>query len=730
MRINNLPLGPLVSAAVLTAGAITLWGSLNLPLVGTGPWLQGVLLAVILAAWLSFALDLLFRLQRIQRPREMLRLPEAFGPGTTNGLLIARRLLKVAAWSALLIGALIALADTRAEPGVYAGLILVIGFALGIWAIVWAASIPFPAIGMAFGFPWIRLLILGAVYVLLQQQWFVTYGFPGSPLWPALALGLGFGYLRRALISVTGVSHNWESARWARWLLSDERIVFPTALLSAAAVAIPVWGVLSVLPNINAILLSQRPDLAIGESSMPTLSQLFEIRQLVALLVLAVVFARNLPAPTEEEPGPAYFPILKAAAYGLSGYATWLAAAEFAPLGHGFLLAGSAIAGGLFALSAALVLHALIPASAGVVRTTATWLSQSRFRAFFMGTTLVLYALLLRPLFYEIMWFAPVYEWLALLSFAVFAINRMRKGVREELAPEGAQPAAWTNWSRHGQISEQRRDPRMGGLLAMQQRYIDTGELGPVWGYMLGLMLQNQVPLAAIPPVFEPLRLRWQTPGGSRRWFRRRKTVKDLREEAILEAMTRAAAVLGSAKVAPETVDEAQVRDVGSKFIEEGAGPEELAVLLSAAYAQKGAAVGQASMLWFPLLTLSDDATGRGGLFRALRRLMISSDASPRWDRARRRHIVDAAASHLFSDGSLEDLPMTVLSRQIRVSLSRTDDLFYRLPRGSAVEILTETDDQTRLRPAEGLQSFLAPDSVPREPILPTDRSAMERISA
>ncbi len=687
------------------------------------------MLSVVLAAWRSFALNPLIRLQPVQRLRKLLRLPEALSPRTAQILLISQRLLGAAVWLALLIGTLVALSETRADPGVNSVPLVVIGIALGIWAIVWTASIRFPAIGLAFGFPWVRLLILGAVYVLLQQEWFVNYEFSGSPLWPALALGLGFGYLRRALINVASVSHGWDSARWARWLLSDERIAFPIALLSAASVAIPVWGALSVLPNINAILLSQRPDLAIGESSMPSLSQLFETRQLVALLVLTVVFARNLPAPTEDEAGPAYFPILKAVVYGLSGYATWLAAAEFAPLGHGYLLAGSVIAGGLFALSAALVVHSVIPTSEGVLRTTAQWLSQSRFRAFFLGTTLVLYALLLRPLVYEILWFAPVYEWLALLSFAVFAINRMRKGVRQELAPDGAPTAAWTNWSRHGQISEQRFDPRMGGLLALQQRYIDTGELGPVWGYLLGLMLQNQVPLAAISPVFGPLRARWRTAGGSRRWFRRRKTVKELREAAILGAMTKAAAALGLAKVARETVDEAQVRDVGGRFVDEGVEPEELAVLLSAGYVQQGAAVAQASMLWFPLLTLSDGARDDGGPFRALRRLLFPTGGPPRWNRDRRQQIVDAAASHLFRDGSLEDLSMAVLSRQITVNPSRSDGLFHVLPRGSAVEVLSENDAQTRLRPAEGIQSFLALDGVPREPMLPTDRSAMERIS-
>ena len=237
------------------------------------------MLSVILAAWRSFALDPLFRLQPVQRLRKLLWLPEAFSPRTAQILLISRRLLGAAVWLALLIGTLVALAETRADPGVYSVPVVVIGIALGIWAIVWTASIRFPAIGVAFGFPWVRLLILGAVYVLLPQEWFVNYGFSGSPLWPALALGLGLGYLRRALINVAGVSHSWDSARWARWLLSDERIAFPAALLSAAAVAIPVWGALSVLPNINAILLSQRPDLAIGESSMPSLSKLMNDHQ-------------------------------------------------------------------------------------------------------------------------------------------------------------------------------------------------------------------------------------------------------------------------------------------------------------------------------------------------------------------------------------------------------------------------------------------------------------------
>ena len=655
MATNGGLTGSVFQAVLIAAGAVVLWGLEDSPLPESSLGLEFLLWPVAIAAGLSLAVDLVFWLQRASRLGAALRLPEEFSSRATLALLMVRRFLRQASWSALLLGAVVALAGTQPEPRIYHTFIVGTGAVLAFMAAVRTASIPFPVVGMIFGFPWFRLLVLGVISLLLQQQeWATAYGFHSSPLLPALAAAMGAGYLGNASRNIGKVSDRWANPDTPLWVGAVECVGIGAALTTAAGGALMAWGILGSLPNMSAAALDQWPELLMGGWVQLYFSQLFEAKQLVAGFFLALGFARGLPSAEEDGTGTEYRPLLKAGAYALSGYMAWLVAAKLAYLGHGFPLVGAAIAGGLFAAAAAMVVRSLVPSPGGVLTDAARWLSQSTFRAFFLGASLVLYGLLLRPLLYEALWFAPVYEWLVVLAFAFVPVNRLRKGVRAEVAPEAALPASWPDWSRHYQVSEDRPDARMVGLVYLQQGFVNTGKWEPVWHYLVGLLLRNGTAIESIAAVFAPMRrcyLESVTPG--LRWPG--KKVKH-REVALADTMARAGAALSLPSPPLDTVDEVRLREVATPFLDRGGEPEELAVTLTAASWQRGSDLGSAAALWFPLMTLVDAPVSGRGILAHLRWVCwrVFRRGTPHWDRERRQRIVDEAASQLFGERDRE----------------------------------------------------------------------------
>ena len=657
MAANGGLMGPLFQAMVIAAGAAVLWGLEDSPLPESSLRLDFLLWPVAIVTGLSLAVDVVFRLQRASRLRAALRLPEEFRPPVTLAMLMARRFLRHASWSALLLGGVVSLVGTQPEPRTYYTFVVGTGTVLAFMTAVRTASIPFPVAGMIFGFPWFRLSALGLISVLLhQQEWFTAYDFHSSPLLPALAAAMGATYLGSALRNVNKVSDRWADPDTPLQTVAAECVGIVAALATAAAAALMAWGILGSLPNISAAAQDQWPDLLPGDRTLLYSSQLFEAKHLTAGLLLVLGFARTLPSEGGGGTGTDYRPLLKAGAYALSGYTAWLVAAKLASLGHGYPLLGAAVAGGLFTAAVAMVVRSLGLNPGGVLTDAARWLSPSTFRAFFLGASLVLYGLLLRPLLYEVLWFAPVYEWLVVLAFASVPINRLRKGVRAEIVLEAALPASWPSWSRHYQVSEERRDARMTELVVLQQRFVNTGEWERVWHYLVGLLLRNETPMESIPAVFAPMRLCYLASVTPRLRRRNKKMTMKQREVALADTMARTEAALSLPLAPLETVDEARLLQVGTPFLDKGGEPEELAVTLTAAYWQHGADLGSAAALCFPLMTFVDDPVSGDGIGAYLRWVFwsIFRRATPRWDRERRQRIVDEAASHLFGEGAQE----------------------------------------------------------------------------
>ena len=191
MAANDRLVYSLFQTLVIAAIAVVLWVSGVSPLPENSPGLDFLLWPVAVATVLALAFDLVFRLQRSPRLRAALGLPEQFRPRVAISLLMARRSLRDASWLALLVGGLVALAGTQAEPQTYYTTIVAAGAILALMAAVRTASIPFPVVDTLFPFPRYRLLALGIVSLLLQHELSYAYGFPNSPLLPALVAATG-----------------------------------------------------------------------------------------------------------------------------------------------------------------------------------------------------------------------------------------------------------------------------------------------------------------------------------------------------------------------------------------------------------------------------------------------------------------------------------------------------------------------------------------------------------
>ena len=128
MAANDRLVSSLFQALVVAALAIVLWVPDLSPLPENSPGLDFLLWPVAVATLLALAFDLAFRLQRSARLRRgASRLPEQFRPQVALALLMARRSLRDAAWLALLLGGLAALAGAQAEPQTYYNIIVAAG---------------------------------------------------------------------------------------------------------------------------------------------------------------------------------------------------------------------------------------------------------------------------------------------------------------------------------------------------------------------------------------------------------------------------------------------------------------------------------------------------------------------------------------------------------------------------------------------------------------------------
>lgn len=760
----------LVGAATITVSALLVfWGtSPALTLAGSAIGIGYLVWPVMFAAAVAFLLHLWIWASRPPRSKALPGLPKQLSPEATTYLLKVRALFRDTAWSLLLVGVLVSWAETRDAAAVYCNFIALAGISLGFWAgrptaivplPLWVAlllgglsglianlaepqlyygwlggaglvltamvfvdllSLRFPWAGSIFGFPRYRLLALALVAMLSYQSWSAGYGFLESPLMPGLTMAVGVNYLA----DVVRQASDMGSSRWRQ--VSS---AFNSAgnLCLAASCGLLVWALISALPNVSALLLGQWPNHQFGPASLPHFSHVFEARYLIVGFSTAMVYTLRLPKMKSGSITARYTLVLKAACYGLAGALAWLSMAQLAPLGHGYPLIGATVGCGLFAVALALLVGIFTSNLTGIVKAATDWFSQSTSRAFWLGAALVWYGLLIRPILYDLLLFAPLFEWVVVLAFAVFAFYRMRRTIRSELLAESSTPPQWANWSRHAPDTREHDDPRLDALLGPFQHFLSTGEWGYVWRYVLALLLRNQAPLENIPEVFEPMRrchLLSLRPGA----FRKppQKVLEKWRRQAMAETLARAERTLSLPKSPLGTVDENRLLLEAAPFLTTGDDPKRIAVLLVAAYWHNGADIDDAAALWFPVITLDDrDAPPFDSAFRKVLDRLSRRRARRKgqWNHARRQRIIDGAIAHLFGNGTCEDLAVALPDLDVLVSFG--DGWKYRrhrILRRRAVEIIPRNGLRSLARPGDYPSGYESLFGSVRQSILPSDR--------
>ncbi|MDE2884586.1 MAG: hypothetical protein OXO53_05745, partial [Chloroflexota bacterium] len=377
-----------------------------------------------------------------------------------------------------------------------------------------------------------------------------------------------------------------------------------SALAVAAALALVVGTALAHLPVANAVLLDRPGTRDLGEDFLPFLGGFYEARYSIAWLSFTAAAMLLLPRVLSGQSLLRYRAILSAVSYFAVGCFAWLTASGLSAFGHGFTFGGAITAAGMFSLALTRLAPYASTSSNPAVADVAGWLAASQVRGFVIGAAVAFYVLLLRPVVYEMLWLASLYEYIALLvlllAVLMNVVNRLRVVAN---TPETTEPG-WADWSHHRQVLESKADPRAALTDVMRQRFVDRGDWKPLWVYLLGLLYRSEASLDAMVAVCRSLRrgavtpLAWNVLGRNRRASTR---------TAVLEhALDTAGWALASSAPQLERVSEDDVRRTGALYIDRGTDPEPLAVALIVAHCQRGDDPQEAVDRWFSLLDTPD----------------------------------------------------------------------------------------------------------------------------
>ena len=511
---------------------------------------------------------------------------------------------------------------------------------LAPFALVQVTGVFWPIARRILGFPIRHMILLAGVYVLFADNGILLTAFqvPVRQFMVVLTLALALSYGSSVLMNIANMQPLGRLGRSAA-------IAAPAARAVALAVvpAMVVWVFLNHLPVASARLLDHSPTHSFAETHLPHFARWFEARYAIAGLCFAaglgLILPRVLPASYLR-----YRPLLAAIGYGAAGCLAWIAGAGLSPLGHGYPLVGAIIAAGLFSLVLTQFSGYLSNASSPLVASVARWLYESKTRGFALGASAAFYGLLLRPVAYEVLWFAALYEYLAVLFLMLLALLNIGNSVRRDADAPNDPPPAWPRWSHHQQLLEVKVDPRSELMARLQNRFVQSGDWKPLWTYLVGLLYRSEAPLGAVRAVGRPLRTSgsstrpWTLPGLQHR-------AKAKRMTALVESMNAAEQALATPSRPLPPVDEETIRRAAAPYVETGADPEILAAILIAAHFQKGDDLEVAADRLFPLVN--------------------APDPSPQWfhspwtrvqmttmDRSARLRTVNAAVDYFFGNKS------------------------------------------------------------------------------
>ena len=515
-----------------------------------------------------------------------------------------------------------------------------------------------PVVGQIFGFPIGRIGLFALTLILFSDTGVLATAskLPIPQLMPALSAALAISY---AALVVRRVSVQGFAFRFKGTLANVAPLI--GSLMPAISLSLVAWALFASLPLVSAPLLDESRTASFGLSSMPYFAAMHDIRFTFAAFVFAVLLTLALPNPLWTPARWQVRPMLAAVGFAASGCLLWISLASMASLGHGFALFGAAVGAGLLSLGVAQLAAYFIDSPEPVVADAARWLLGSKLRGFLIGGALAFYGVFLRPLMYDALWFAEVYEWVAVLALAAWAMLRIRGSLKSFVQTSEALPQSWTGWNRHEQRFEERPDPRWNAMEIWKQRFVIYGEWSGLWAYLMGLLCRNNAPPWSANAVFRPLREASPAPGTGP--FRRGGPDRDRqrREAALGQCLKNAGHALSQAGPTPAPVDISEVRESARPFVQTGEDPETMAANVIAAYLQRGAEVNAAVGLWYPLVKPVDGQSGWLEFPWVRRRRR-------RREQERRRRLVEGAISHLSGQGAHSSLPVGVASGSAPVS--------------------------------------------------------------
>ena len=498
-----------------------------------------------------------------------------------------------------------------------------------------------PVVDRIFGFPTLHVVLFLLTYVLFSGSGILTVAFEAnlSQAMAVLFMALLISYAASVLRNIASLQVRGRFRRLAaRASGVAGELAYPLAW------AILIWVGLNHLPVASATLLDHSVSRYTGEQLLPHFGILFDLRFTAATLFYAAVLAIRVPKAQVGYVSERYIFLLPALVYSLAGYLAWSAGSQLSSLGHGFLLASAVVAVGMYSLALSHLASFIANSSGGPFAEFAGWLATSKLRVLVLGMSIAFYGLLLRPVFYEFLHLASLYEYAALLLL-MFAVL-MRVLNHERVVENTFLPGkpAWMDREHHQQELENKPDRRTDNAAALGQRFVDQGDWKPLWQYLMGLLFQGEASLESMRKVCRPLRN-----GAATSWVWKifsgtgRNRVK--RAAALEQALRSVQEALASAGTPLRSIDENAIREAAIPYVDRGTDHDALAVALIAAQRQRGNGLQQAVDEWFQLLNAPDPSPG------LLRWERLRSKASEEKE-GQRRTLVERAISQLFAEDS------------------------------------------------------------------------------
>ncbi len=476
-------------------------------------------------------------------------------------------------------------------------------FLLAPFAVARPASTLWPTAAAIIGLPFQLLAWFAGLFVVFSDNGILStsYGIDGFRALAVLALAILLLYLDSVVRNAGSEGLTHKAAR-ALALATPAASVVAVGLVPAMV----IWAVLDTLPALGAVLLQHEATRAYGEQYATHLAGFAGIRSVGAALCLALGLGLALPESLGALLGR-YRLLASAAGCTTAGFLAWLAGAQLAHLHYMYALAGVVCGTGLFVVALSQLAGFATSSSHRIVSEVSAWLFDSRVRGFFIGASVAVYVVFLHPLLNQLLRYAALYEYMAVLALALYILWRVRKGTRRELELPDGEPPAWERWSHHEQRLETKVDPRASGIASLQGRFLEHGEWQPVLSYLMTLLYRNGAPYETVEAVCRRLRTaalapaHYSLPGEVKRVTARRR-------HAVNEAI--AIAEEGIAAQARNTphVDEQDLKQLADNYVETGANPERLVAMVLQDHVQRGDSLVSAIELWFPVLRSPEPA--------------------------------------------------------------------------------------------------------------------------